>query len=118
MRMEGDGHFTGVLAKSVSMSEDGTSCQITLNKKIKFSDGTELTADDVAFSIAAMCQIAEEDGSSLYLNIEGVEDFRNGSVELPSGIEVPDAQSCDGAFCSAFAGQCTDCGVSDPETTG
>lgn len=91
MRMEGDGHFTGVLAKSVSMSEDGTSCQITLNKKIKFSDGTELTADDVAFSIAAMCQIAEEDGSSLYLNIEGVEDFRNGSVELPSGIEVPDA---------------------------
>ena len=91
MRMEGDGHFTGVLAKSVSMSEDGTSCQIALNKKIKFSDGTELTADDVAFSIAAMCQTAEEDGGSLYLNIEGVEDFRNGSVELPSGIEVPDA---------------------------
>lgn len=91
MRLEGDGHFTGVLAKNVTMSEDGTSCQITLNKKIHFSDGTDLTADDVAFSIAAMCLMADEESSSLYLNIEGVEELRNGSVELPAGIEVNDA---------------------------
>ena len=44
MRMGGDGHFNSVLAKSVSMSEDGTSCQITLENKIRFSDGTEMTA--------------------------------------------------------------------------
>ena len=92
MRMEGDGHFTGILAKSVSMSEDGTSCEITLNDKIRFSDGTALTADDVAFSIAAMCLTADADGSSLYLNIEGAEEFRNGSSDLPSGIEVTDTK--------------------------
>ncbi|RHV86599.1 hypothetical protein DXA97_12420 [Clostridium sp. OF09-36] len=92
MRMGGDGHFNSVLAKSVSMSEDGTSCQITLENKIRFSDGTEMTAADVAFSIAAMCLTAEEDGDSLYLNIEGLEEFRNGSVEIPSGIEVTDAK--------------------------
>lgn len=90
MRMEGNGHFTGVLAKSVAMSEDGTSCEITLDKNIKFSDGTEMTADDVAFSIAAMCLTADAEGSSLYLNVEGAEEFRNGSTELPSGIEVTD----------------------------
>lgn len=93
MRRDADGGLTEVLAKGCSFSEDGTECQIQLKPGVKFSDGTELTAQDVAFSLGAMCLTAEDGASSPYLRIQGVGEFRQGITQLPAGIQVTDQHS-------------------------
>lgn len=49
-----DGEYEGVLAESWEMSEDGKTYTFHLRDGIKFSDGTPLTAEDVAKSILAV----------------------------------------------------------------
>lgn len=45
------------VAKSWDISEDGKTYTFTIRKGIKFHDGTELTAEDVAFSMVRMLRI-------------------------------------------------------------
>lgn len=46
-----DGSFSGDLAKSYSISEDGLTYVFTLKDDAKFHDGKPLTADDIIFTI-------------------------------------------------------------------
>lgn len=98
MRRDGDGVWQKELADHFQMETDGSRCSITLKKKIKFSDGTPVTAKDAAFSIAAMCMDPQAEENSPYMNIEGVEEFLRGETELPSGIEVKDDTHLEIAF--------------------
>ena len=41
----------GLLAKDIKVAEDGMSVTFTLNEKARFSDGAEVTAEDVKFSV-------------------------------------------------------------------
>lgn len=49
-----DGEVVGVLAEDWSMSEDGKVYTINIKQDVKFSDGSDLTAEDVAKSILAV----------------------------------------------------------------
>lgn len=49
-----DGKVVGVLAEDWSMSEDGKVYTINIKQDVKFSDGSDLTAEDVAKSILAV----------------------------------------------------------------
>ncbi len=89
MRRGADGRLEPVLARQALMEEDGSSCTIRLKKNVRFSDGAPLTAQDAAFSIAAMCAV-EEEGSGPYGNIRGASAFRSGEGELPEGVRVAD----------------------------
>lgn len=89
MRREMDGSLAPVLAKKAEVSGDGTEYVIQLKKDICFSDGSMLTAEDAAFSIAAMCAAEGEDGS-VYQNLAGVQAFLEGQVQMPEGILASD----------------------------
>lgn len=39
------------MAEDYELSEDGTSITLYIRQGVKFQDGTELTAEDVAFSL-------------------------------------------------------------------
>lgn len=88
MRQDDKGVYEKQLVKDFTMQPDGTSCEITIKPDVKFSDGTVMTAQDVAFSIAAMCVTAGESAGGPWGNIEGLEEFLQGAVDLPSGIQV------------------------------
>ena len=47
----GGGHIYNVLAKSLTMSKDGKSLTIGIQPNVKWSDGSRLTAADVAYSL-------------------------------------------------------------------
>ncbi len=92
MHREMDGSLAPVLAKKVDVSGDGAEYVIQLKKNIYFSDGTGLTAEDAAFSIAAMCAAAGEDKKA-YQNLAGYREFQEGQVQMPEGISVMDEQT-------------------------
>ena len=45
------GEIEPALAEDYELSEDGTSITLYIRQGVKFQDGTELTAEDVAFSL-------------------------------------------------------------------
>jgi peptide/nickel transport system substrate-binding protein len=73
---------------------DNLTYTFTLQPTAKFSDGTDVTADDVAFTIQGF--IAKETGStrqSKFLVIEGAEAYAEGTADSVSGIEVIDPKT-------------------------
>ena len=74
-----------------SFNYDRTSKTITwvVKKGLKFSDGTSMTADDVAFSVTRMLHARPK--FPVIENIDGVSEWLKGSAPLsaePSGIKI------------------------------
>lgn len=86
MRRDKDGSLVPVLAKKVQVSGDGTTYTIQLKKGLGFSDGTPVTAQDAAFSIAAMCAVEREE--TAYQNLAGYQEFSQGTVPMPEGVKT------------------------------
>ncbi|MGI6095513.1 MAG: ABC transporter substrate-binding protein [Lachnospiraceae bacterium] len=91
MQQESDGSYTAVLAKKVDISEDGKEFTIHLKNNIKFSDGSEMTADDVYASLAAAAFMHGTEPGSGYQNLEGMtpELYTAENYDMP-GIQVVD----------------------------
>lgn len=67
---------------------------LKLQPNVKFSDGSDLTADDVAFTITG--HLIPETGSlqaSKFLSIAGAQEFIDGKAKEVSGIRVVDPHS-------------------------
>jgi peptide/nickel transport system substrate-binding protein len=68
---------------------DDLTITFTLQPNAKFSDGSDVTANDVAFTIKGM--IAGDTGSSRqtkFLSIEGAQEYADGAADDVSGINV------------------------------
>ena len=63
----------------------------TLHDNIMFSDGSNLTADDIAFTIQAMLDTKNASPrQSRLMSIEGAKEFADGSATEVSGVKVVD----------------------------
>ena len=51
IKKDAEGNFVGALAESWTISEDKLTIQIKLREEVKFSNGEELKASDVAFTV-------------------------------------------------------------------
>ena len=75
-------------------SVDGLAYTFTLQPNVKFSDGSDLTTEDVAFTIKGF--LTKSVGSpklDRFLLIDGAQAFSDGSADDVSGIEVLDPQT-------------------------
>lgn len=91
--LEADGTLTpigGELAESYEVSDDGLTFTFTLKDGLKWHDGTDITAEDVAWSIeaAALAPITHPLLATTIGSIEGAEAFKNGETDSMSGIAV------------------------------
>ncbi|MBM7567513.1 ABC transporter substrate-binding protein [Paenibacillus sacheonensis] len=82
------------LAEKWDVSADNLTYTYHLRKDLKFSDGTPLTADDVAFTWTILHD-KSYDGDSLVntLNIKGGDAYKAGTATSVSGIKVIDPQT-------------------------
>src|SRR5918992_863658 len=81
----------GLAEEMPTISEDGTTYELTLRKGLKYSDGSPVKASDFEHSIKRVLNL-ESGGSAFYLGITGAQDYVdagkcNGDI---SGIETND----------------------------
>ena len=77
------------LAESYELSDDGLVYTIKMKDGLKWSDGEDLTAEDVAFSIKANLKAAVTNGiyTTAFMYIEGAQEWKDGADDL-SGLTV------------------------------
>jgi peptide/nickel transport system substrate-binding protein/oligopeptide transport system substrate-binding protein len=80
------------LAESFTVSPDGLTYTFKLHKGVKFSNGRDVIASDVKYSIErAVDPKTQGPGAGFFGAIKGFEDETAGKVTTLSGIETPDA---------------------------
>ncbi|MBY5563227.1 ABC transporter substrate-binding protein [Rhizobium leguminosarum] len=79
------------LAESFTVSADGLTYTFKLHKGVKFSNGREVVASDVKYSIErAVDPKTQGPGAGFFGAIKGFEDETGGKTTTLSGIETPD----------------------------
>lgn len=89
-RWNDDNEEECVLAEDFpEVSEDGLTYTFTLKEGVKFSDGSDLTTEDVKYTFERMFKIQ---GSSTYMYdmIVGAQELMNGEADELAGLEVID----------------------------
>ncbi len=86
-----DSSFTEVnpgLAESYEVSEDGLTYVITLKEDQKWSDGEDLTVEDVVFSMEALllCESTNVTLSAAFVQIVGAQEWQAGESESLEGV--------------------------------
>ncbi|ASA22823.1 ABC transporter substrate-binding protein [Paenibacillus donghaensis] len=82
------------LAESWDVSDDQLTYTFHLRKALKFSDGSPLTAEDVAFTWTIQLDKAYDGGSQLpTLNVQGGTAYKEGTAQTVAGIKVIDPQT-------------------------
>ena len=89
--------YNGIANCVVTENEDGTvTYDFTLRDDILFSDGENMTADDVIFSYYVFCDPSYDGGVSTYsLPIAGMEEYRSGAEALYAVMLAKGAENTD-----------------------
>jgi peptide/nickel transport system substrate-binding protein len=82
------------LAESWTISDDGLVYTFTLRDGIKFSNGRDITADDVKYSFERLLNPATAAPTAfMFTDIAGTPEFEDGSATEVSGIKVLDPKT-------------------------
>lgn len=94
MDSDAEGNPIPGVAKSYDVSKDGLTYTYHLRNDVKFSDGTQLTADDVAFTATILCD-PKFDGyvDITPVKLKGYDAYNSGSATSVEGIKVVDPQT-------------------------
>jgi len=100
-----DGSIVYDLAKSHEVSDDGLTYTFTLVDGATWSDGTPVTADDVAFTYNTLLKTDAGSNSAFKLeNLVGASDVAADQTKDASGIKVIDPQTISFTFTTPGAG--------------
>ena len=84
-------NFTGDLAESWDISDDGTVYTFHLRQGVKWHDGEDFTADDVVFTLTSLAHPNYNGGADgRVMSIVGARDYRDGNADSVSGIRKVD----------------------------
>jgi ABC-type transport system substrate-binding protein len=84
----------GALAESWKISDDGTTYTFTLRDGIKFSNGRDITADDIKYSFTRLLDPKTASPTSfMFAPLVGVDDFQAGKATEVAGIKVIDKKT-------------------------
>ncbi|MCR6497973.1 ABC transporter substrate-binding protein [Shinella sp. CPCC 101442] len=90
----GTANLVPSLAESFEVAPDGLTYTFKLRKGVKFTNGREIVAGDVKYSIErAINPKTQGPGAGFFGAIKGFDDLTGGKSELLSGIETPDDQT-------------------------
>lgn len=100
----GESKLTPGLAESWDVSADGKTYTFHIRKNVKFTNGEELTADDVLFTFDRMLDPATKALNTDFLDmIKGASDRLSGKAKTVSGITVTDKYTVKIELATPFA---------------
>jgi peptide/nickel transport system substrate-binding protein len=83
------GRIVSNIAEKWEVAEEGKKYSFKLKEGIKFSDGSELTTEDVAFTYAAICDPSYDGPYVAHMRLlEGYNEYKSGEEEEVIGIQV------------------------------
>lgn len=81
-------------AMAKSWDNSGLTYTFHLQDNIKFSDGSDLTSDDIVFTLEAIVnKKSASPNQSYFLSIAGANDFANGTANSISGVKAVDPKT-------------------------
>lgn len=96
-RLDDDLNPVPALAETIEVSDDGLTYTFTLRRNARFSDGRDITADDVAFSLNRALNPATTGGDASALaaptflsDIAGAQELLTGEADSLSGVRAID----------------------------
>lgn len=88
---DSQGKLVPGLAESWTVSPDGKTYTIKLRPNLKYSDGSALTAEDVAFTLTVLYDPKYDGDTDITLaHIAGGDDYKQGKADSVSGLKVID----------------------------
>lgn len=79
------------LASDFAISADGMTYTFTLRKGVKFTNGREVKANDVVYSLTRVIEPkTQSPAQGFYHSIEGYDDLANGKSKVLKGVTAPD----------------------------
>lgn len=83
------GKVTSNIAEKWEVEEEGKKYSFKLKEGVKFSNGSELTSEDVAFTFTAICDPAYLGPYSNHMRLlEGYDEYKSGDAEEVIGIQI------------------------------
>ena len=83
-----------IAADMPTVSDDGLTYTFKIRPGVKFSNGREVTADDVVYTITRVLDPATASpGAGFYVGIKGAQEFIDGSATSVEGVKAVDPQT-------------------------
>ncbi len=101
---DGSTELVNSLVEDYEISEDGLTYSFTLRGDVQFSDGTPLTANDVAFTFNRMLTLPDSVATDWADAIKGSAAVLEGTADSLEGIEVVDDTHVNFTLSEPFAG--------------
>lgn len=103
-KVNGETKIEPSLADSWNISKDGLVYTFSLHKGVKFSNGEELTANDVIYTINRMMNPAtKSENTDVFDVIKGASDVYNGKAKTVSGVKAKSKYTVEITLEKAFA---------------
>ena len=87
---DGSTELVNSIAEDYSISEDGLTYSFTLRDDVYFSDGTQLTSEDVAYTFTRMFTLEESVQTDFTTGIKGAQAILDGEADTLEGVNVID----------------------------
>lgn len=87
---DGTSEIVPSLAESYSVSDDGLVYSFKLNEGMKYSNGADLTADDVLYSFERLLTYEKSKNADFVDQVKGADAMIDGSAETLEGFEIVD----------------------------
>lgn len=90
-----DGKIVNSGPAKVTIDKDAKTATITIRKNLKWSDGKDVVAQDVLFSLETLAtnKVAVGNFTESYTKIKGLADYQNGKAKSISGIKLDDGEN-------------------------
>lgn len=93
VKIQSDGTYRNELATDYTVSDDGTVYTFTINPDATFTDGTPVTAEDVAFTLDVSIAFEKSWIKNFLKSIKGTAAVSDGSAETLEGVNVIDEKT-------------------------
>ncbi len=112
IRRNYDGVYVGDVAKDWEYSNDGKTITFNMKKDVVFSDGTPLTAYDVAFTYAVYADPSFTGSDAAVVDMVGYDEYKAGETTEFKGVVAKDKYTVEFNFKEALRPNFTNCGAS------